>query len=254
MPGISCALLLVCLVKPAVPQSNSSEEITPTEIKQVINQYAECDALDQIKINHLEYFDFRGEGHNQAVIVASTCMTGTAGADVHAVYERDAKGKLVEHSLDGIDPVFGPNSVKLPVFGNRNYGIAVENGQLVARWGDTSDREHPLVIWYKWDGKAFILDHMKVEGPFPTSYDCSKATGEVERAICYSPRISALDVQLSQTYEAAWQRATSEERKTQEQQQRQWLAERKKECTIYKWWVDCLNDLYTKRILELKEQ
>src|SRR5262250_1432495 len=131
-PGISCALLLVCLVEPAITQSNSSEEITPAAIKQLINQYAECDDLDQIEVNHLEYFDFQGEGHNQAVVVASTCMTGTAGADVHAVYERDAKGKLVEHSLDEIGPVFGPNSVKLPVFGNRNYGIAVEDGQLVA--------------------------------------------------------------------------------------------------------------------------
>jgi uncharacterized protein YecT (DUF1311 family) len=38
------------------------------------------------------------------------------------------------------------------------------------------------------------------------------------------------------------------------QQQVQWLAQREKQCTIYKWWVDCLSDLYTKRIAELQHR
>lgn len=248
-----CIPAFMWFALPTLGQTNSAGEITQAEIKQVINENYDCDSLDQIAIDHLEYFDFEGGGRKAAVVVASTCMTGTAGPDVHAVYMRNTEGKIVEYSIDGQDPVVGPNSLKLPLFGNPNYGIAVENGQLVARWMDSSARKNPLIIWYKWTGKAFVMDYMKVQGPFTTSYDCGKATKEMDRAICYSPTIAALDVQLSQAYRAATQQRAPDQRRTLQEQQRQWLLEREKQCTIYKWWVDCLNDLYTKRIAELKQ-
>ena len=232
---------------------NNVDEITQAEIKQVINENSDCESLDQIAIDHLEYFDFEGNGHKAAVVVASTCMTGTAGPDVHAVYMRNGEGKVVEYYLDGQDPVIGSSSLSLPLFGNPNYGIAVEKGQLVARWMDASDRKDPLIIWYKWNGQKFVVDHMKVDGPFTTSYDCNKATKEMDRAICYSPTIAALDVQLAQAYRAATQQRKPDQKRVLQEQQRQWLAVREKQCTIYKWWVDCLNDLYTKRIAELKQ-
>lgn len=249
-----CLLLIASFAgsTPAVwAQENAPGDISQAEIKEVINQNSDCDSLDQIAIDHLEYFDFSGDGRKQAVVVASTCMTGTAGPDVHAVYQRDGAGKLVEHSLDQLKPLCCPYSHDLPVFGNPNYGIAVEKGQLVARWMDGSDRENPLVIWYKWDGKEFVVDHTKVEGPFTTSYDCSKATKEIDRAICYSSSVAALDVQLSQVYRTALRQ--NADRAGLQQQQRDWLAQREKQCVIYKWWVDCLSDMYTKRIAELEK-
>jgi uncharacterized protein len=75
----------------------------------------------------------------------------------------------------------------------------------------------------------------------------------MDRAICYSPTIAALDVQLAQAYRATTQQRAPDQRRALQEQQRQWLLEREKQCTIYKWWVDCLNDLYTKRIAELKQ-
>src|SRR5579864_5063616 len=95
-----CIPAFMWFVLPALGQTNSSGEITQAEIKQVINEYAQCDSLDQIAIDHLEYFDFQGGGRKDAVVVASTCMTGTAGPDVHAVYRRNSEGKVLEHSLD----------------------------------------------------------------------------------------------------------------------------------------------------------
>jgi uncharacterized protein YecT (DUF1311 family) len=117
---------------------------------------------------------------------------------------------------------------------------------------DSSDRENPLIIWYKRTGEKFVVDHMKVEGPFTTSYDCGKATKEMDRAICYSPTIAALDVKLGEAYRVAIEQRTPDQRRVLQEQQRQWLVEREKQCTIYKWWVDCLSDLYTRRIAELK--
>ena len=242
-----------------VQQQKSAKEITEAEIKSAINSRSdvdECESLDQIYIDHLEYHDFVGDGQQEAVVIASTCLTGTAGPDIHAVYKRDATGKVVElpfRHAEG-DPFFSRSDWKVPVFGNANYGLAVENGELVARWRDSSDREAPLVVWYKWDAKNFVVDHMKVDGPYPTSYDCAKATKELDRAICYSPRVAALDVQLGQAYRAVLKQLPPDKKPELQGQQREWLARREKECAIYKWWVDCLNDLYTKRIAQLNQR
>jgi uncharacterized protein YecT (DUF1311 family) len=237
----------------------SAKKITEAEIKSAINSRSdveECESLDQIHIDHLEYHDFVGDGQQEAVVIASTCMTGTAGPDIHAVYKRGADSKIIElpfRHAEG-DPFFNRSGWKIPVFGNANYGLVVENGELVSRWRDSSDREAPLVVWYKWDGKKFVMDHMKVDGPFPTSYDCSKATKESDRAICYSPSVAALDVQLGQTYRAVLKQLPPDKKSELQGQQREWLAQREKECSIYKWWVDCLKDFYTKRIADLKQR
>jgi len=244
-----------------VPQLEPvKKKITEAEIKSFINNGSgadECESLDQIHIDHLEYHGFTGDGQQEAVVVASTCMTGTAGPDIHAVYKRGADGKIFELpflNAKGDPPLSARSDEKIPVFGNANYGLTVENDRLVARWGDSSDREEPVVVWYKWDGKQFAVDHLKVEGPFPTSYDCAKATKELDRAICYSPSVAALDVQLGQVYRARLLQLPPEKKQELTSQQREWLARREKECTIYKWWVDCLKDLYTKRIAELKQK
>jgi uncharacterized protein YecT (DUF1311 family) len=267
--------LLLALAFLLAQTQEPAKKITEAEIKTFINSSAgvdECESLDQIHIDHLEYHDFTGDGQKQAIVVASTCMTGTAGPDVHAVYKRGADGKLVELPFlnakgDPPAPEFSASigassgvsarkddGVGIPVFGNPNYSLTVEDGKLVVRWGDSSDRDEPVVIWYKWDGAKFIVDHMKVQGPFQTSYDCAKATKELDRAICYSPSVAELDVQLTQAYKAALQKLPPEKKQHLQSQQREWLAQREKSCTIYKWWVECLKDSYTKRIAELKQQ
>ena len=251
--NVLLACIVVCLsCSPgSVAQKKPVANITEKDIKRVINEHSDCSSLDQIAIDHLEYFELFGDASKQAIVVASTCMTGTAGPDVHAVFARNASGNIVEHSLDRAAFVFGPDTPKLPVFGNPNYGIAVKNGRLVGRWVDASGRKNPLIIWYKWDGKKFIVDHMKAEGPFTTSYDCGKATQELDRAICYSPAVAPLDIKLTHAYREALQQSAHKD--ALREQQRQWLAGRGKECVIYKWWVDCLTDMYTKRIAELRQ-
>jgi len=243
-----------------VQTQESAKKITEAEIKSSVNNQAgadECESLDQIHVDHLEYYDLIGDGQQEAIVVASTCMTGTAGPDVHAVYKRGADGKIVELPFLNAkgDPPFSEQSKeRIPVFGNANYTLRIENGKLIARWGDSSDRKEPAVIWYKWDGAKFVVDHKKVEGPFATSYDCAKATKELDRAICYSPGVAALDVELGQVYRAALQKLPAERKQELQNQQREWLARREKQCTIYKWWVECLKDLYTQRIAELKQR
>jgi uncharacterized protein YecT (DUF1311 family) len=231
-----------------------TKRITETEIKNAINRASgasECESLESIHIDHLEYHDFFRDGQQEAVVVASTCATGTAGPDVHAVFRRDVDGTVAE--LPFRDPGELPRAQgNLPVFGNPNFDLAVEDGQLVARWHDSSDREDPLTVWFKWDGGQFVEAHRKVEGPFPTSYDCGKATTELDRAICYAPGVAALDVQLGQVYVGALRRVPPGKKQELRSEQREWLLRREQQCDIYKRYVDCLIDLYTKRIAELK--
>src|SRR3954471_22966894 len=115
---LSISLLTARQAEPAKP-------ITETEIKRAINARSdvdECDTLDQIHIDHLEYYDFTGDGQPEAIVVASTCMTGTAGPDVHAVYTRRPDGTLAELPLLNAkgDPPWSEqekDNEQIPVFG-----------------------------------------------------------------------------------------------------------------------------------------
>lgn len=237
--------------------------ISAEEIVATLYQHSECsdpelklDAAHAISISHLEYYGFTGDGKEQAVVVAYTCMTGTAGPDVHAVFTRNSASEVVElpfHREEEQTFSFDQKR-RLPVFGNPNYTLTMENGLLAARWRDTSDREDPLVILYKWNGSAFVVDSVKQTGPFKTSYDCVKAAREIEQAICYSPSIAALDVELGVIYAERMRNLPAPKKASLRQEQRAWLAQREKKCVIYKWWADCLSELYTKRIAELRRE
>ncbi|HEY2469042.1 MAG TPA: lysozyme inhibitor LprI family protein [Terracidiphilus sp.] len=254
--SILCVTTLIGAYATALAATQKpARKITENQIKAFINSRSkeyECSSLDQIQIDHLEYFDFMGDGNQEAIVVASTCMTGTAGPDIHAVYARNPEGKLIELPfLDASgDP---PPSEQIPVFGNPNYELTVENGELVATWIDASDREDPVIARYKWEGKRFALDRMDVKGPYPTSYDCAKAARELDRAICYSPGVAALDLQLGEAYRRLLQRLPPDKKQQLQSQQRAWLAEREKQCVLYKWWVDCLTDMYSKRMVDLNK-
>ena len=234
---------------PVLAEQRLATTISEAELKRIVTPLG-CEDIDKTVIHHLEYFDFDGDGQDEAVTVASTCAAGTGGPDVHSVYTRAANGKIAELPLR--DLPFRSN--KIPLFGNRNYSLTVEDRKLVARWKDTSDRENPLVVWYNWSRRGFLVDHLKVEGPFQTSYDCAKATTEMDRAICYSPALAAMDVQLGQIYRERMQGLSSDERRILQAQQLQWRIEREKRCTSYKLWVDCLSESYAKRITELKQK
>jgi uncharacterized protein YecT (DUF1311 family) len=247
--------LLIVLLLSCMASALPGKRITEHEIVESIMSNADCERADEIHIDHLEYFDFAGDGQEQAVVVASTCMTGTAGPDIHAVYGRGADGKIFEL------PVAGPKTVEemTPsiygmLFGNRNWSLSVEQGLLVESYSDTSDRPRPLVIRYKWNGKEFAVNSVKKSGPFKTSYDCNKAEKEIDRAICYAPEVAALDLKMGHIYRDRLRSLAADKKGLLQQEQMKWLAERDAVCgNIYKWWVECLTDKYRQRIVELQK-
>jgi uncharacterized protein YecT (DUF1311 family) len=239
------ALLSVGAVLTGTPQKVQNKE--ETEIKNWLAKQSSCE-VSQIHIDRVDHFDLTGDGQKETIVVASTCNTGTAGPDVHSVLGHDSKGQFIELKIADVDPT---NYEVL--FGNRNYDLTAEDGLLVERFTDTSDREAPLVIRYKWEGKQFAIASIEKSKPFPTSYDCTKASKEVEHAICYVEPLAALDVQLSGLYRSLLTGVSGTERDTLRAEQRKWLAARESQCTIYKGWVDCLQDMYEKRIADLQK-
>src|SRR5687768_16262824 len=82
---------------------------------------------------------------------------------------------------------------------------------------------------------------------FAASFDCSKASTPIEKTICGSPRLSALDDELAATYAAARKNGGDAVRRSQ----RTWLAETRAECEDYD---ECLEQVYLTRIAALRLQ
>ena len=255
---LGIVLLLTSIFGAHQAAHKTSDEIEEDELRVYLAKQYECQP-DQIYFWKVQQFDFLGKGHDQAVVVASTCMTGTAGPDVHSVYTRDEKGELEELTIQ---------ELKLGhrvLFGNANSEFRIGDGLLEDVWRDTSERDEPLVVKYKWNAakQMFEIVSVKAAKPYPTSYDCAKAEkddkdGKYEEeaalAICYVETLADLDVDLTKTYKTYLAGLNAQSRKEAVEEQRSWLKKRNRECTIYKGWVDCLNQAYTTRIAELKKR
>lgn len=229
-----------------------SDEIDEDELTQYIAEKAGCPhPEDEIHFATVDQVDLLKLGYNQAVVVASTCMTGTAGPDVHAVYARNEEGEIEELPME---------EVKLPhrrvLFGNANSWYRIDGDTLVEVFVDSSEREYPLVVRYRWNAekKIFAIVGVGADERFKTSYGCDKAEkagDETALAICYVESLANLDRELAARYKAYLQTLTPEKREQAVREQRAWIEERNKSCVIYKFWVDCLDEAYKKRIAEL---
>ncbi len=252
MNVLGILLLLGSLFPAQQPAHDPSDIIEEDELRAHLARQYGCDP-DEIYFSSEEQFDFLGKGYDQAAVVASTCATGTAGPDVHAVFTRDENGDPKELAMQ---------EVKLEhrvLFGNANSDFRIENGLLVDVYQDTSERDEPLVIKYKWDAakELFAIVAVVAAKPYATSYDCAQAEkdeDEAALAICYVKTLADLDVNLAKLYKTYLAGLTPEARKAAVEEQRSWLKERNEKCGIYKGWVYCLTEAYNTRIAELKKK
>ena len=85
------------------------------------------------------------------------------------------------------------------------------------------------------------------------SFDCSKASHEVEELICKDPQLAALDRSLAERYAVVMKNTPADEQKLLKAQQRGWVKGRN-DC----WKSDdqrgCVKDEYEVRISELKDR
>jgi uncharacterized protein YecT (DUF1311 family) len=194
------------------------------------------------------YTDLTGDGLEEAIVLGSSCYTGTAGPDIHSVYQIDVKGEVHELSVPTAEKkVYGS------LFGNTNYVLRNDGSRLIAEYTDTSGRDHPLVVKYIWGQGGFKVDRIEASPIYRTSYECSKAKTEQERAICYVKNLADLDLKLDRVYKQAINRSELNGRSKIVRSQREWITTRDENCPIYKWWVECLQKAYQERIKELEK-
>ena len=82
--------------------------------------------------------------------------------------------------------------------------------------------------------------------PFTPSFDCTKASNGQERMVCADRELAKLDVELSQAYLRARDRATDKD--TLRKTQLEWVKQGFRACSD----KSCLVSSYTKRIAELQ--
>lgn len=244
-PASGLAALLLAGVPLFTVAQVRPPRISEDEVKRYFSK-ADCEG---VVINHLEYFDFTGDGQDEAIVGASTCMTGTAGPDVHAVVTRQPDGSLAELKIP--DP---SEKQRGALLGRNFYELSVKDGLLVGIYHDESGRPNPLVIKYRWSGrdKDFQVAEVKIAPRYQTSFDCDEAKTAVENAICYSPEVAALDLTVEQSYRARLSRLNSTGSDILKKEQKDWLRKRDLICGNDTQLIYCLESLYRSRVFELE--
>ena len=238
------ALLLLTI--PPIAMAQKQPQISREEIQKFFSKATDCDG---VIIDSLDYFDFAGSGNEDAVVVASTCATGSAGPDVHSVIRRQPDGSLTELKI--------PEPTKqqwAALFGRIFYKLGVENGLLVETFHDESGRKDPLVIKLRWSAhdKEFEVVDAKMPPRYKASFDCDQAKTTIENAICYSETASSLDVALNLAYKTWLDNLDDAESDILMEEQKQWLRKRDLICGNDYGVVSCLAILYQARVLEVQ--
>ena len=128
---------------------------------------------------------------------------------------------------------------------NLNFAVAVQH--LAAFMGADVASPSPST--------AGTNGHAEGRGTVEPSFDCSLASTWAERAICASPLLSALDVQLDTVYGRLREALPDGAFSVIRQRQREWLDERESCGAIRSQMAQegCLAGLIEERILELNE-
>ncbi len=97
---------------------------------------------------------------------------------------------------------------------------------------------------------AMMFASMTLSGPAPAaSFNCQDPRGRTESAVCWHPRLSALDERLAYWYDRALLRARHfGQTRSVRNDQRAWIAERN---TCGGHWI-CLERAYKRRLDQLR--
>lgn len=100
--------------------------------------------------------------------------------------------------------------------------------------------------------KAIFLMFFVPFHSYSASFDCSKASTEVEKTICENEWLGTLDEELSFFYSKLREASSQEDSLGLLREQREWLQERNKICESEYNKKSCLGDRYRKRVNSLK--
>lgn len=125
-----------------------------------------CEGLGEpIQHINVQYAELLKNGHEQAIVEATTCAMGNGGADIVEVFQLDSSGKPV--SLPISDAGYKKDDLYQGQY--RTPRLEAMDGKLI-RWfpmrlprkgGSESDEEPIRVITYRWSGKEFVIQEVE---------------------------------------------------------------------------------------------
>ena len=115
-----------------------------------------------IFIDSIKYFDFDGDGKEEAIVRASSCFTGTAGPDINSVYKLLPSGQVIQLTVNDNNGMF--NGKKIYDHSWKDYGYDVKNNKLINTRPIYKDSDGNCCpsggsreITYEWNGKEFMI-------------------------------------------------------------------------------------------------
>lgn len=157
--------------KPIVTDSKSSEkiysDIRTVDFYQVLMpNFEDCYAFYRLSLEEVQYGDFDGDKKEDAFVLGKTCLMGTGGYDVQAVF-RLKNGKLEKLVIDENFIWKGKDYSKKMKRGGHG-SLAIRDGrlfQVVAIYKENDPNCCPSGgAWefrYKYNGKSFVIDQAK---------------------------------------------------------------------------------------------
>ncbi len=86
------------------------------------------------------------------------------------------------------------------------------------------------------------------------SFDCAKASTDIEKAICQDPALDRLDAEMGEAYAALAKRLPKDQAQALKENQKGWLATRRDGCQYGDDVAQCLKDAYVERVAFLEGQ
>lgn len=260
---ITLQIVLVCILHLATVAVAEPVRIQIDDVRSYFNSdpsFSECleltgnvsRAIDLISLDH---HDFDDDGQPEALVTASSCMTGTAGADIHSVFTMNADGSIREIKFNRNNPGIKITGIPLPLIGNRNWGMAVKGNLLCNRFVDGLgwERESPLVECYEFKNGEFLISSITYATTFKPSFDCQKAKTDREVVACRDEEVAKLDRELDREYRNLIESIPAIDQPALIASQNKWLKE-VDSWAAYKWCCDEVMQKYSERIKVVREQ
>lgn len=154
---------------PAIRREDLEDEMTVSFLRSVhaTNLHDACEnALGtRIEISSKAYGDLDGDGREEAVVAAFSCLAGNRGPDLIAVFALTPNGKVQELPIEprkwnqpfkGRDPSLGLRG---------QMGVAIENGRLIEKFPIFKDTDPDCCasggtreFIYRWRSDRLVLD------------------------------------------------------------------------------------------------
>jgi hypothetical protein len=119
-----------------------------------------CEGMETQEINLADtvFGDLDGDGRDEAAVMAFSCLAGTSGPDLTAVYKMRPNGKIVELQIDVPSQKKAFQGLKADEASLRLRAIKIEKGMYIEEytiWG--ADHDDARDFSYRWDGHKLAL-------------------------------------------------------------------------------------------------